>query len=98
MRFKILKLAQIVLGTTTTLQGIWKMKGFEKIRKHSRNELVLKEIEYSEFIAVIEEVRMKIIVKQIENGQRIFWSIIPYWGMNKSTNTRKLHSGYPEED
>jgi hypothetical protein len=38
------------------------------------------------------------IVKQIEDGQKFFWSIIPFWGMNTETMIRILHNGFPEED
>lgn len=98
MRFKLLHLAPETLRNSKTLQGYWETKSFEKIRAHNRTDSVLKTVEYFEFVAVIDEVRVKIIVKKIDGGQRFFWSIIPYWGMDKKTKKRKLHSGYPEED
>ena len=39
-----------------------------------------------------------IVVKQIENMQKYFFSIIPFWRMNKETNSRIIHDGNPEED
>jgi len=39
--------------------------------------------------------RFKIIVRQIEGGERHFWSIIPFWKNNKEL---KLHSGNLGED
>lgn len=98
MRFKLLHLAPIVLQTSSTLQGIWETKGFEDTRIRNRTDNILSIVTYYEFIAVIDKVRVKIIVKQIENGQRFFWSIIPYWGINKNTKTRKLYNGSPEQD
>ena len=98
MRFKLLHLAPVILKNTATLQGIWDKKAFEEIRIHNRTDTILKMVTYYEFVAVLENVRVKIIVKQIENGQRFFWSIIPYWGIDKNTNKRKLYSGYPAED
>lgn len=98
MRFKLLHLAPIVLKTSATLQGIWETKNFERTRLHSKTELVLKKVTYYEFVAVIEKVRVKVIVKEIEDRNKFFWSIIPYWGVDKNTQKRKLHSGYPEED
>lgn len=98
MRLRLLNLAPTILKASATLQGIWKTKNFERIRVHSRTDTVLKEVTYYEFVAVIDEVRAKIIVKQVGEGQKIFWSIIPYWELDKNTKKRKLHSGYPEED
>lgn len=97
MRFKLLHLAPKVLKVSASLQGILETKGFEKVRKNSITQNILKHITFYEFIAVIENVRVKIIIKQIDNGKYQFWSIIPHWGVNKD-NKRKLHSGYPEHD
>ena len=98
MRFKLLHLAPVVLKASSTLQGIWETKNFERIRIHSRTDTVLKIVTYYEFVAVVEKIRVKVIVKQIEGGNMFFWSIIPYWGVDKNTKKRKLYSGYPKED
>lgn len=98
MRFKFLHLVPEVLRLSRTVQGIWETKHFERVRVRSRTEVVLKPVVYSEFIAVLKGVRLKIVVKQVDGGQRLFWSVIPFWGINKETNKRKLHGGNPEED
>ncbi len=78
MRFKLVHLAPNVLHISHTLQGMLEMKKFEHVRMHSRTQSVLKLVTYYEFIALIKRDRVKVIVKQIENGQRFFWSIIPF--------------------
>jgi len=98
MRFKLIHLAPEILKLSHTVQGISETKKFERIRMHSRTDTVLKLVNYYEFIAVIKRNRVKIIVKQIENGQKFFWSIIPFWGMNTETMSRILCGGIPEED
>lgn len=98
MRLRLIKLAPEVLKLSHTVQGIFETKKFERIRMHSRTDMVLKAVSYFEFIAVIKRNRVRIVVKQVENGQKFFWSIIPFWGMNKETMTRILHDGEPEED
>lgn len=98
MRFKLIHLAPEVLKLSHTVQGVLETKKFERIRIKSRTDMVLKYVRYFEFIAVIKRNRVRIIVKQIEDGQKFFWSIIPFWGMNEETMSRVLHSGAPEED
>lgn len=98
MRFKLIHLAPEILKLSHTVQGIFETKKFEKIRVHSRTDTVLKLVSYFEFIAVIKRNRVRIIVKQIENGQKFFLSIIPFWEMNTETMARILHNGSPEED
>jgi hypothetical protein len=38
-------------------------------------------------VAVINQIRAKVIVKQIENGEPFFWSIIPNW---KISDTKRI--------
>ncbi|KKU67880.1 MAG: hypothetical protein UX89_C0011G0003 [Parcubacteria group bacterium GW2011_GWA2_47_16] len=98
MRFKLIHLAPEVLKASHTLQGILETKKFERVRTHSRTEDVLKAVNYYEFIAVIKRNRVRVVVKQIDGGEKFFWSLIPFWGMNKETMSRILHDGVPEED
>ncbi len=98
MRFKLLYLAPEILKSSHTLQGILETKKFERVRMHSRTDTILKPVTYYEFIAVVKRNRVRIILKQIENGQKYFWSIVPFWGMNVETMSRILHDGEPEED
>ncbi|MCX6753574.1 MAG: hypothetical protein NTV03_00770 [Candidatus Nomurabacteria bacterium] len=98
MRFKLINLAPEVLKLSHTVQGILETQKFERIRMKGRTDTILKPVRYFEFIAVIKRNRVRIIVKQIEDGQKFFWSIIPFWGMNTETMSRILHNGIPEED
>lgn len=97
-RLKLLTLAPQVLLLSKTVQGIWETKSFERIRIHSRTDNILKPVIYYEFIAVLKNVRVKVIVKQIEDSQKFFWSIIPYWKIDCINSRRILHSGDPEKD
>jgi len=98
MRFKLIKLAPLILGSSGTLQGIREIKSFEEVRVHSRSENMLLPISYYEFIAVIKKDRAKIIIKQVNSSELYFWSIIPFWRMNIQTKQRVLHGGNLEID
>jgi len=58
----------------------------------------MKDIVFYEFIAVLDSIRLKVIVKEVSGGEKHFWSAIPYWGINKEASKRILHSGDPEHD
>ena len=98
MRFKLLHLAPEILKLSHTIQGILETNKFERVHLHSRTETILKPVTYYEFIAVMKRNRVRIIIKQIDGGQKFFWSIVPFWGMNTETMNRILHEGVPEED
>lgn len=101
-RFRHLALAPQVIQNSKTLQGIWSTQKFERIKKKDGKwQQILKLTTYYEFIAVMEshgsKVRVKVIVKQIDGGEKFFLSIIPFWGVNKR-GERIMHSGDPEKD
>jgi len=101
-RLRHIRLAPEIIRQSKTLQGIWTTKKVERIKINSRWEKVLKLITYYEFIAVMEshnsKIRVKVIVKEIEGGEKFFWSLIPFWGVDKNTEQRIMHSGNPEND
>ncbi|MCX6764358.1 MAG: hypothetical protein NTU58_01485 [Candidatus Nealsonbacteria bacterium] len=97
-RLKLIRFAPEVLKLSHTLQGIWRIKRFESQKTNSRWEQVLKDVIYYEFIAVIENIRIKVIIKEVLGGEKHFWSIIPFWGIDKMTSKRILHGGDPEID
>ncbi len=97
-RLKLIHYAPEVLRLSKTVQGIWLVKRFEEQKTNSRWERVMKEVSYYEFIAVLDSIRIKVIVKEVMGGEKHFWSVIPFWGIDKSTSRRILHSGNPEHD
>ena len=38
-----------------------------------------KQVKYWDFEAVVDDRRIKVIVRQIGNGKKHFWSVIPAW-------------------
>ena len=98
MRFRLIELAPRILAASHTLQGVLERKDFELERSHNRWDTILRNVSYYEFVAVLKEVRVRIVVKQVEGGPKYFWSIIPFWRINPETGRRLLHSGIPNEE
>lgn len=97
-RLKLLQCAPEVLKKSSTVQGIWRTKRIEMQKTNSRWERMMKDVVFYEFIAVLDNIRVKVIVKEVRGGERHFWSVIPYWGIDKTNSRRILHSGDPEHD
>lgn len=99
MRLKNIHFAPEILKISRTLQEKESKHIFVEIKTNNRKEKILKRCDYFGFIAIIKdrgfEKRFKIIVRQIEGGEKHFWSIIPFWKSNKEL---KFHSGNLEED
>lgn len=96
MRFKLLYLAPLILKRSGTVQGISRRQGFESVRCNNKSAFVAVNRVYYEFIAIVDEVRVRLIVKRINDGELYFWSIIPYW--KGSEGVRQLGFGEPEHD
>lgn len=97
-RLKLLHLAPEVLKLSRTVQGVWHTKRFEIQKTNSRWEKLLKPVSFYEFIAVLDSVRLKVIVKEVADGEKHFWSVIPFWGIDAENSKRILHSGHPDSD
>lgn len=78
MRFKLLHLVPIVIRLSRTLQGRSSRNGFEPAHTNGRATWITAHKIYYEFIAILDEVRIRVIVKRV-NERLEFWSVIPYW-------------------
>ncbi len=97
-RLKLLYLAPQVLNKSHTLQGIWRTKRFEPHKTSGKWKYIMKDVIFYEFIAVLENVRIKVIIKEVFGGERYFWSVIPYWNIDKLGSKRILYAGNPDSD
>lgn len=97
-RLKLISFASEILKLSRTVQGIWIVKRFEEQKTNKRWERILKDVLFYEFIAVLDSVRVKVIVKEVAGGEKYFWSVIPFWKIDRTTSRRILHSGNPEHD
>jgi len=97
-RFKLLHLAPEIVRLSNTIQGIWHTKQFEPKKTNNRWEHVLEEVTFYEFIAVINNIRCRVVIKEVFPNEKYFWSIIPFWKFDKKTKKRMLHSENLETD
>jgi hypothetical protein len=96
IRLKCLPLAKKILERSHTLQGFQERNEMVRVKK---NKWIyeMKLVCYYEFVAIIGDIRVRIIVKKEDGGDLYFWSIIPFWKMDINGN-RLIHSGNPKED
>ena len=99
MRFKLLKFAVKVLKDSYTLQEFSESKNLERVQINSRWEQRAVAVKYYGFVAIIDEVRIKVIVKEVKSGNKFFWSLIPCWKQDRGKLNKKiLHIGNLEDD
>lgn len=98
IRMRLFPLAPEIINLSRTIQGITYTKHFENSRTNQRYQSILLPVYYYEFVAILKDKRVRVVIKQIEDGPRFFWSIIPFWKIDKQTNRRKMSYGNPEID
>jgi hypothetical protein len=98
IRFRLISLAPKILESSHTLQGMSERRVFEKEKTHGHWQSTMRPVTYYEFVAVVKDIRVRVIVKQVEDGPKYFWSIIPFWKSDKLNGNRVIHSGKPETD
>lgn len=96
-RLRLLHYAPIILRESNTLQEFSEMMNFERQKINSRWERRMVEVKYYGFVAIKDNLRIKVIVKEILGGERFFWSIIPFWKtrikLDKQRKKKILYDG-----
>jgi len=101
MRYKLLPMAIEVLRNSKTLQEYETQITFIEVKQNKKRKNILKEIQFFGFIAIIKEWKLKVIVRQVGEGKKHFWSIIPNWKTRRTKEGVKQflnHSGDLYED
>ncbi len=98
VRLKLISLAPKIINASHTIQGISTHNSFEREKTHGRWDTIMRSATYYEFVAVIKDTRVRIVIKQVGGGIKYFWSIIPFWKMDKISGRRLIHNGKPESD
>jgi hypothetical protein len=102
-RLRLLPKAVEVIKNSHTLQEFEERRMMIRQKINSRWEKRPKIVRYYVFVAMVVaiDVRIKIVVKEIEGGMPFFWSIYPSWKTGLDSNGKKkkiFHSGNLEED
>ena len=87
LRFKLLDKAAQLVKLSHTLQE------YQEVRRGRK-----KNIRYYAFIGILDEWKIKVIVKQVGNARPLFWSVIPNWRTGKRDRRRYLYKGNLEAD
>jgi len=79
-RFQILRYVKPVLEGMRYYQEYRENLENIRIKEHGVPKFVSKHVRYWAFVAVInDKIRIKIILKEVGEGQIIFWSVLPFW-------------------
>ena len=100
MRLRLLPLVCQVISKSHTLQEYDEKQIFVRQKINSRWEKRNKMVYYYVFVAIINDFRIKVIIKEIAGGEKFFYSLYPSWKVDDvNGNQRKVfYSGDLEND
>ncbi|HRY59982.1 MAG TPA: hypothetical protein P5096_01230 [Patescibacteria group bacterium] len=78
-RLRLLHLVPEIITKSHTLQEYDERNMLVRQKVNSRWEKRAKLVRYYVFVAIIKEVRIKVVVKEIEGGVKFFYSMYPSW-------------------
>ncbi len=100
-RFRLLPLAVSVIKKSGTLQEFDERKLFVRRKSKDGWNKIMKIVKYYIFVAIVGELRLKVIIKEIEGGQKNFHSVYPSWQVvvdDGGVKKKKFFTGEPETD
>ncbi len=100
MRFKLLARAVYLIGTTTTFQEYDETIREFTVKRYKKKIKETKAVQYWGIIAIVDNRKIKVIVRKIGNGSLHFWSVVPAWITNKTRDGKFISTmkGDPAED
>jgi hypothetical protein len=90
-KFKLLPKARYIIETSTTFQEYDETLTSIRRKMHKRVVDDSAVAKYWGFVAIIKDIRTKVIVRQIENGQKHFWSVIPSWAIYQYRDIKMIN-------
>jgi len=100
-RLRLLPLVALIIKRSGTLQEYDEKNIFVRHQSSGRWTKVMKLARYYIFIAIIRDLRMKIIIREVDGERKKFYSVYPSWHTESDGNggkKKKLYSGNPEMD
>lgn len=79
LRFRLLKRGVSLIGMTTTFQEYEETTVSVKIKIKKKKVIAERTVKYWGLIAILNDRKIKVILRKIGNGKIHFWSIIPAW-------------------
>lgn len=100
MRFKLLARAYELVSRTITFQEYEETLKEFVIKKNKQKQRVSKTVRYWGLIAILNNRKIKVIIRKVGNGTAHFWSVIPAWVTNKNRDEKFIRTmkGDPEQD
>ncbi len=99
LRFKMLSAAVQLLKFTNTYQEYEETLKEVEVKRHKKRVKESKVVKYWGLIAIMKDKKLKVIIRQVGEGNKHFLSVIPNWITNRYRDTKysSTMKGDPED-
>lgn len=100
MKFRLLGNALKLVKLATTFQEYEESIKEFTVQQFKKRGRVSKVVKYLGLIAIMGTWKIKVIIRQVGNGHKHFWSVIPNWTTSQYRDIKYLANmkGNPDED
>jgi len=100
MRYKLLPLGVRLIAHTNTFQEYEETEQSFYLKNEGESKSRTKAVKYWGLIAIMDNRKIKVIVRKVGNGNPHFWSIVPAWTTNAKRDGKfvKMMKGNPGND
>ena len=92
MKFELLPKAKLLLEQTTTFQEYEEEYRYVPVNRAGRYQNANMLVRAWGFVAIIHKFRLKVVVQQIGNGKKYFYSVIPAWKTRQYRDIKLIES------
>ena len=100
-RFRLIPLAASIIKKSGTMQEYDEKNIFVRQQSRGRWTRAMKFARYYIFIAIVKDLRMKVIIREVSGEKKKFYSVYPSWKIEPEGQggmKKKLYAGNPETD
>lgn len=91
MKLSLVGYINEILSITTTIQEHDERRELIHKKRYKKLSKEWSTIRYWGFVAIIRDKRIKVVVRQIDDGAFHFWSVIPAWKISRYQGHRVLN-------
>lgn len=88
LRFSLLEKAYKLVGLTTTFQEYDSLNKEVIVKKYKDKIFKEKTIVFWGLVAILDNQKIRVVLRKVGNGNIHFWSVMPYWTTNSKRDEK----------
>lgn len=92
LRFDLLKKAKYIIEVSTTFQELEEDFEYTRVNRHGKYVSMNLIVRHWAFVAIVDNLRVKVVLRQVGNGKVEFFSVIPGWKLRQYRDIKIINN------